>query len=346
MVAMAQRNLIRNLSSLQDVGDVPYDLIKPALRKIVDPQQLRNIEIASPHIADADAELWQAMIKRDIPNWKEKMVEPKNPRSWWKVYRKLYREEKAAEEAQEAQLREVLEGKKKEKEESQATMLNTFVQQRFKQKAMVDGAINPKAGSYGFERVGSVANAKKNGNKNIISALRKASIKPPHFKTPANKPQGAEVQQRMWQTPVDTPPAKRKEKPNLLYRGPPKTVQAMTQSAFDRAMRKEEKIKEERAKQASNSPPPMVASYPAGPAQSTQPAVNRPAQNTARPSSVQSALSPPRTASPAVSNKTAAPLGPGAGSKRPLSPEKPSPALPQKRARPQTSIFMPKRVKR
>ena len=343
LVGITQRHLIRHLSSLQDVGDTPYELVKPVLRKLVDPQQLRNIEIASPHIADADAELWLNFIKRDVPNWKEKIVTPTNPRSWWKVYRKLYKEEKAAQEEQQKQLREAMQAQQKEKEEHQPNFLNTVVQQKFKHQKMLDGVPNPKYGSYGFERAGTVASAKKNG-KNIISAIRKASTKPAHFKPSASQPQSEQTQPRMWQTPIIPPGTRRKGAPNLLSKSPAKILQRTTKLALDRALREDEKIKEEKAKRASNSPPPLTAANLAVHAQS--PAKTQPAQ----PVTVPAAISPPRTAFPAVAGKTGTPLGAGAGTKRPHGPEKPSavsPAPPQKRQRPAQSIFMPsKRIKR
>lgn len=327
LVSMAQRNLIRNLAHLQDVGDAPYNVIKPALRKIVDPQQLRTIEIASPHIGDADAELWIAFVKRDIPNWKDKMVEPKNPRSWWKVYRKLYKEEQAAQEEQQKQLKEALMKEKAEKEGHQTNILGTVVHQRFKQKAFLDGNVNTKAGSIGIERVGSVANAKKNG-KNIISAIRKASTKPSPFRASLNAA-ADNADRKMWKTPVPQPGVRRKETPNLLYRGPPSAAQAAVDSAVDRAIKQDEKIKG-KARRSSKSPSPPASGIAHSP-----------------PKTVPSASTPSRTASPAMTAKPATPLGPGAGTKRPSSPEKASPApTPQKRQRAPVSIFMPKRARR
>lgn len=342
LVAMSQRGLIRNLANLQDVGDTRYELVRPALRKIMDPQQLRAIEIASPHIADADEELWLAFIQRDIPDWKRKFVRPKNPRSWWKVYRKLYREEKAAQEEQQKQLLEALQGKKKEKEENQTHILSTVVQQRFRQKTMLDGVANPRAGSLGYERVGTVASARKNG-KNIISAIRKASTKPTAFRTAVNT--GETVQAKMWQQPIIPPSTRRK--PNLLRRGAPTEAEKSTQSALDRALKADEKIKQERAKRLSNSPPPLPIANAARQPQSSP--KSQPARSTSTAPGVAQRTKPVAGTAPpsaATLDKPASTLGPGAGSKRPLSPEKSSPASPQKRARPQTSIFMPKRIKR
>lgn len=331
---MTQRQLIRNIALVQDVGDTPYELLRPCLRKIADPQQLRTIEIASPHIADSSAELWQAFIKRDIPNYKDKLVEPKNPRSWWKVYRKLWREEQATREQQERELKEVLDGKKREKEANTTQFLNAVVQQPERQKKMLDGNVNPKAGSFGYERVGSVANAKKKGQ-NIISAIRKAATKPTHVR-PADRPGGSgaaqgQVQSKMWQTPI-LPPGRRKNAPNLLRRGPPTAREAAQSAAMERAVREDQKLREERAQRMSNSPP-------RGQQQS-------PPRTTGAAEKASKTATPQRPAAPTAANRPAASLGAGAGTKRPL--ENASPAPPQKRTRAAPSIFMPSknRVKR
>lgn len=54
----------------------------------------RQIEIASPQICGADGDLWLEFIKRDIPNWTAKPHTPRNPKSWYKVYKKLLAESK------------------------------------------------------------------------------------------------------------------------------------------------------------------------------------------------------------------------------------------------------------
>lgn len=70
----------------------------------------RQIEEASPHIAEDDAELWHHFIRRDISNGEEKLKvnQPKNPCSWWKVYRKLKREDEAETKAAEERLKAAL----------------------------------------------------------------------------------------------------------------------------------------------------------------------------------------------------------------------------------------------
>ncbi|KAK5168624.1 uncharacterized protein LTR77_005933 [Saxophila tyrrhenica] len=127
LLAMAQRACIRDLPSLFEVGDMPYDVAYPILRKLTDPNQLRRIEEASPHIADRSKDLWISFIARDIPFWREKLLEPRNPRSWWKVYRKMVREEAHAKEEQEAQLAAAMKGEQKKKQDNQLNFVNKII---------------------------------------------------------------------------------------------------------------------------------------------------------------------------------------------------------------------------
>ncbi|KAK3114439.1 hypothetical protein LTR53_007251 [Teratosphaeriaceae sp. CCFEE 6253] len=143
---MAIRASIRNITSITDVSDMPYGICRPILRKINNPDQLHEIEINSPQIADSDAELWRAFIARDIPNWQDKIVEPKNPRSWWKVYRKLTRDETKAKGEQEEKLRAAMSGLTKKREENKATYVERVLPMKAREKAFVDGVRNLGAG--------------------------------------------------------------------------------------------------------------------------------------------------------------------------------------------------------
>lgn len=173
LTSMAQRACIRSLDNILDVADIPYELIKPVLRKIRNPQQLHNLEQASPHIADADAELWRAFIARDIPNWQDKIIEPKNPRSWWKVYRKLVREEERAKEEQEAKLAAAMSGIKQEKDANRAQFVQKVIPQSSKGKAYIDGQPNPNSTGWGGIRVPALKNAKRGTD--ALAAIRRQS---------------------------------------------------------------------------------------------------------------------------------------------------------------------------
>ncbi|KAK5725558.1 hypothetical protein LTR15_003746 [Elasticomyces elasticus] len=173
LLSMAIRGCTRNITGITDVADMPYDIIKPVLRKIQNPDQLHEIEENSPHIADSDSELWRAFIARDIPNWQEKILEPKNPRSWWKVYRKLVRDEKKAKEAQEEELRAAMSGLSQKREENKATFVERVVPMKSKERAFVDGVRNPHTNGWGESRTPALRNAKR--AKDVMTALRSQS---------------------------------------------------------------------------------------------------------------------------------------------------------------------------
>ncbi|KAI9673918.1 MAG: hypothetical protein M1817_002124 [Caeruleum heppii] len=92
---LARRSCIKNIKLIRDVGEIPYERIRHVLLKVENPEQLREIELASPQIVGEDHEIWRAMIKRDIPQWWTKPHEPKNPKNWYKVYKKLYKDNEA-----------------------------------------------------------------------------------------------------------------------------------------------------------------------------------------------------------------------------------------------------------
>jgi elongin-A len=98
------------------VGDFEYWKIKPVLSRVASPEQLHEIEKASPQIRGEDAELWRAFIARDIPDWKRKNYVPKNPLKWYEVYKRYIKEQKKEIEMDKAKLIEAMQGLKKEKE--------------------------------------------------------------------------------------------------------------------------------------------------------------------------------------------------------------------------------------
>ncbi|TKA83672.1 hypothetical protein B0A55_00292 [Friedmanniomyces simplex] len=173
LLSMAIRGCIRNVTGITDVADIPYSIIKPVLKKIQNPDQLHEIETHCPQIADADAELWRAFIARDIPNWADKILEPKNPRSWWKVYRKLVRDEQRAKEGQEEELRAAMSGLNRKREENKATFVERVVPVKTRERAFVDGVRNPNVNGWGIERSPALRNAKR--AKDVMNALRAQS---------------------------------------------------------------------------------------------------------------------------------------------------------------------------
>nr|OQO32129.1 hypothetical protein B0A51_00972 [Rachicladosporium sp. CCFEE 5018] len=146
LALMAQRAAIRTLPRIEDVGDTPYELLEPILRRIDNPDHLLKIETNSPHIADKSAPLWQAFIIRDIPDGKKKMLFPKNPRSWHKVYRKLRKEEEAKKKSAEDTLQKTLLGLKEEK--GSTMFVNKVIARPAKQAMFVDGVLNTRGNQH------------------------------------------------------------------------------------------------------------------------------------------------------------------------------------------------------
>lgn len=123
LLEISRRLCIKNISSLEDVGDTPYPLIRPILLKIENSDQLRRIELASPQILGQDGEIWLNLIKSDIPGWEKRPHEAKDPTKWWKVYRKL--QEDVAEERRQSEkkLQEALNKAQSAKEENRSTFI-------------------------------------------------------------------------------------------------------------------------------------------------------------------------------------------------------------------------------
>ncbi|KAL8719467.1 MAG: hypothetical protein Q9225_003538 [Loekoesia sp. 1 TL-2023] len=119
LTQLTRRVITKNISMLTDIGDIPYNVIRPVLLKIENPKQLQLLEEASPQLYGVDGEIWIALIKRDIPDAEKRMLYPKNPKSWWKVYRKMRQvyETEAQEDA--ARLKAAFTGLKSEKDKRQ-----------------------------------------------------------------------------------------------------------------------------------------------------------------------------------------------------------------------------------
>lgn len=105
---MASRACIKNIRSITDVGDAPYQIVRSVLLRLENPQQLRKIELASPQICGQDGEIWLEFIKRDVPNWDKKPYEPENPKKWYKAYKKLVMDSQEEVENDAAELKATL----------------------------------------------------------------------------------------------------------------------------------------------------------------------------------------------------------------------------------------------
>lgn len=126
--SMVLRAGIKNVDGIQDVGGLAYEIVRPILRKIQHPAQLRQIEQVCPQIAGAgDGELWRAYIKRDIKRHEDRMIEPKNPASWSKIYAKLKREDELDDQRATQALSASLAAQARERVKHQATISHDIV---------------------------------------------------------------------------------------------------------------------------------------------------------------------------------------------------------------------------
>lgn len=104
--------MLTTFKGLVDIGTVPYNsAIRSVLMVIESPDQLRALEENCPQILGHDKEIWIKLIKRDVAKYAEiPPPEPTNPKNWYKLYKKLVRENEREMEAQAEQLRLTLTG--------------------------------------------------------------------------------------------------------------------------------------------------------------------------------------------------------------------------------------------
>jgi elongin-A len=103
---LSKTRMIQNIPLLTDIGDLPYSFLAPILRHIQTPTQLLTLESNCPQILGEDGEIWLRFIKRDIPDWEAKPHEPRDPKNWGKVYKKLLRDAEREKAEQEEMLKE------------------------------------------------------------------------------------------------------------------------------------------------------------------------------------------------------------------------------------------------
>ena len=376
LLQMAQSTATKNINALQDVGDISYELVRPILKQVKDPQQLRHIEINSPHIGDHDAELWKAFIVRDISNWEEKIMEPKNPRSWWKVYRKLLKEERRANDESEEQLKAQMLGLGKQKEANQAQIVHKVIPQtRERGTAFVDGQPNSRINSSGTQlKHPNLKNSTR--GKDILSAIRKQSsnaqrergmtgIQPTKALLPGARSQIRQAPEGMLRDHTRPAPAVPKQQvpspaaPRMYISSRPQIAQDM---ALKEALKEERTMKEDRLRAlASGKTIGPKASSPSAPAaRVANTGLLSPATSSQSQQSQELRKAPttfvdetlPSPAASAPSQERPKPMSPAqralspavvAGQKRKLSP---SPAPQMRRPATPVNIFMPSKKRK
>ncbi|OBT95718.1 hypothetical protein VE01_06470 [Pseudogymnoascus verrucosus] len=164
---MCERAAIRNIKDIYDVGGMSYKTVKPILARIKIPEQLRQIELASPQIIGETVELWERFIQRDVENWREKNYRPSNPADWPAVYRKYMDEQKAKIDYDKEKLRQALAGIKKE----QTNNLSKKVEARYMPKIPRDSRMRANDGG-----VPIVGRGGRSGNRIGVPGRRLPSV--------------------------------------------------------------------------------------------------------------------------------------------------------------------------
>ncbi|PNS20741.1 hypothetical protein CAC42_2986 [Sphaceloma murrayae] len=146
LVSMSRRTAVKHVDDIMTFADLAPHLLPPIIRKVSSPKQLRDLEIDSPQIVGlpATVEQWKAFIRRDIPNWEKKTLEPKNPALWWKVYRKLKREDEADQKVAEERLKQALGKQAAQKESNKSTILHSVLPEARSSIKHLESGVNRK----------------------------------------------------------------------------------------------------------------------------------------------------------------------------------------------------------
>lgn len=124
---MCRRRATKDVGLIYDIADMPYSLVESILRKVENPTQLQELEENSPQIQGETAALWLKFIKRDIPNWDKKPHEPRDPRNWSKVYRKLKRESEKEKQEQSETLKQQLRAIQEDRAQNKTVIVESKV---------------------------------------------------------------------------------------------------------------------------------------------------------------------------------------------------------------------------
>lgn len=162
LVDMSLRACSKISKRIKDIGGLPYSVARPFLLKIDNPEQLHALEEQCEQIIGHDAEIWLALIKRDIPDWETKKHEPKDPKNWWKVYRKLKQESVLEMDAGTDKLKAAL-NDRNEKQLAEIKPMNALAKSRGPslQARVTYGYQSGKTGSRGSSKLGVLEKIKK-----------------------------------------------------------------------------------------------------------------------------------------------------------------------------------------
>lgn len=344
LMAMAQNAAIRNISSITDIADLPYHAVEPILGRIDNPQQLRDVEVACPHVAESSGPLWQALIKRDVSNAESKMMYPKDPKNWWKVYRKMVKQETADKAAAEEALMAAMNGLKDAKSHKETTFVpKVFSLGQKKRTGFFDGVKHGGGGGGGSSKAPMLWNAKT--GRDAFGAMQRATaskvkiFKPasrhyiPDAKSQIKTAPRSMIQDNSGQEAVLRAAAEAKKYAEPKSSRPTTFAPMAATSKAEQAFRNEEiksQLERERRLRSLTAPHARPAMHP-GPAAQTQ---------QTRPTTTAASSQRPSSSVPQKRRASLSPSPPNSSAqKSSLSSQPPKPA-PVKRKRPATDPFL------
>lgn len=121
--AIRELNGANRHTEINDVGGLPYHIVRPFLMRLDNAVQLRAIEEASPHIANDDEECWLRLIRKKfaVLHAQHDLI-PRNPASWHKVYAQYAKINEKAKAEAEAKLKAAFAGINKKKAENSSSI--------------------------------------------------------------------------------------------------------------------------------------------------------------------------------------------------------------------------------
>ncbi|KAF2862980.1 hypothetical protein K470DRAFT_255491 [Piedraia hortae CBS 480.64] len=130
LLSMLTRTAVRRVDDIMDLGQMPEHLARPILDAVKNPAQLKSIENKSPHLQAGNSDLWRAFIKKDIPNWSQKLSKegtPLHAKGWRKLYYKWKKEAEEAQKAAKDALVKTLKGIQEEKEANKTKIVPRII---------------------------------------------------------------------------------------------------------------------------------------------------------------------------------------------------------------------------
>lgn len=128
---LAKRVCIRHINVIDDVGDLPYSVVKPILARVESPDKLKTIQQNCPQLVPEINELWQDFICRDIgPETLDKFLnasdleETVKITDWSALYFKLRETKLTKEKAQVEELKKAMKKHNDKKEKRQVGFAN------------------------------------------------------------------------------------------------------------------------------------------------------------------------------------------------------------------------------